>query len=103
MKFSGRSVAAASRVMEMDEVLVAISAVVADALAQVLENLLLDRFVFRRRLDHQVAVFEVVHALGDANARQGRLDLVFADDALVGLALHVLFDHAHAPWTGHPC
>ena len=60
MKRSGRSVAAASRVIEIDEVL---EAMIVSGLrngTQVGEDLALDVLVLGRRLDHQVAVAEIV-------------------------------------------
>ena len=56
MKRSGRSVPAARRVIEIDEVLVAISASGGRCRIEPLEDLALDRLVLGRRLDHQVAV-----------------------------------------------
>ena len=58
MNLPGRSVAAASRVIEIDEVLVAISASGFSAGHELLEDLALDRFLLGRRLDHHVAIAE---------------------------------------------
>ncbi len=71
MKCSGRSVAAASRVTEIDEVLVASSVLSEMRGAEFLEDLALGRFVFGRRLDDEVAVAHVVEALALVDARHG--------------------------------
>ncbi len=55
MKRSGRSVAAASRVIEIDEVLEARIASGFSDRADLGENLALELFFLGRRLDHQVA------------------------------------------------
>ena len=72
MKRSGRSVAAASRVIEIDEVFVATSASGrSDMGTERREDLSLGRLVLGRGLDHQVAGAELVEAAGrdDALAR----------------------------------
>ena len=58
MNLPGRSVAEASRVIEIDEVLVAISASGFSLRHQLLEDLALDVFLLGRRLDHHVAIAE---------------------------------------------
>ena len=73
MNFSGRSVAAASRVIEIDEVLVATSASGFSDRAELGEDLALDLFLLGRRLDHQIAVGETVVAFGGADALERRL------------------------------
>ena len=55
MNFSGRSVAAASRVIEIDEVLVATSASGRSDAHRRREDLALGRLVLGRRLDHEIA------------------------------------------------
>ena len=92
MKCSGRSVAVASRVTEIEEVLVATSVLSRQARAEFLEDFLLDRFVFGGRLDDEIAVLHVVERLGDANAFQRRRDLIVLDQAARRLAVHVLVD-----------
>ena len=47
------------------------------------EQLPLQLQVLRRRLDHQVAVGEVVDARGAAGSRTGRLDVLFAPTSLL--------------------
>ncbi len=76
----------------MDEVLVATMALSFNRAGQVLEDFLLDGFVFGGRLDHQFAVPQVFHGAGGADACQRRRNRIFADRALGRLALHVLFD-----------
>ena len=56
MKRSGRSVEDASRVIEIDEVLVAMMVSGLSDRAEVGENLALDLFLLGRGLDHDVAV-----------------------------------------------
>ena len=58
MNFSGRSVAAASRVIEIEEVLDASRQRRLQMRRQRLEDRPLDVFLLGRRLDHQVAVGE---------------------------------------------
>ena len=58
MNFSGRSVAAPSRVMEIDEVFDGQQAGRLQMRRQRLEDRALDLLLFGRRLDHQVGVGE---------------------------------------------
>ena len=60
MKRSGRSVIAASRVIEIDEVLLAMIASGRRLRQQAGEDLALELLVLGRRLDHQLAVAELV-------------------------------------------
>ena len=55
MKRSGRSVAAASLVIEIDEVLVAMQRARLQRRAEILQDLELQLLVLGRRLDHEVA------------------------------------------------
>ena len=59
MNRSGRSVAEASRVIEIEEVLEASSVPGAKVRLQLLEDRLLDLFVLGRRLDGQVRVADL--------------------------------------------
>ena len=68
MKRSGRSVDAASRVIEIDDVLVPMIASGLSDRAEAREDLALDVLVLGRRLDHQVAVAETVHSFGRRDA-----------------------------------
>ena len=72
MNFSGRSVAAPSRVIEIDEVLDAIMQAGFRCGISVLEDRLLHVLLLGRRLDHQVALAErgVVGAGRDARQRR---------------------------------
>ena len=63
MKRSGRSVTAASRVIEIDEVLLARIAPGCRLGSRLREDLALDLLVLGRRLDHQIAVGEQLAAL----------------------------------------
>ena len=67
MNCSGRSVEAASRVIEIDEVLVPRIASGLEKRAELGEDLALDLLVLDRRLDHEVAVAEARQAV----ARRG--------------------------------
>ena len=62
MKRSGRSVAAASRVIEIDEVLVASIASGLQHRVERVEDLALQRLVLGRGLDDEVAVAEILEA-----------------------------------------
>ena len=65
MKRSGRSVVEASRVIEIDEVLEATIASGFRIGAEIVEDLALDLFLLDRALDHEIAVGEPVHGLGE--------------------------------------
>ena len=73
MKRSGRSVEAASRVIEIDDVLVAEDRVGLEMRAEVGEDLALDVFLLGRGLDHEIAVAELVERVGGRDARERRL------------------------------
>ncbi len=75
MKCSGRSVTEASRVIEIEEVLVASSALFLRCGTKLGEDLALDRLVLGRRLDDEVAVAEGLQVGRVADALQGRLDV----------------------------
>ena len=60
MNFSGRSVEAASRVIEIDEVLLATIASRLQRRAEIGEDLALDLFLLGRGLDHEIAVGKAV-------------------------------------------
>ena len=92
MKCSGRSVAAASRVIEIDEVLVATMASGLRKRTQRHENLALDRLVFGGGLDHQIGIAQAGHGLGIGDAGERAVALVLADLAGGDLAGEVLVD-----------
>ena len=93
MKRSGRSVAAASRVIEIDEVLVATMRLGLQRRAELGEDLALDLFLLGRRLDHEVAVAERVVARRRVLMRFSAACVVVLGDALArDLARHVAVD-----------
>ena len=92
MKFSGRSVEAASRVIEIDEVLVPTIASGFSVRAEVGENLALDVFLLGRRLDHEIAVAELVERLGRRDARERRLAVLLGDQLARDLPRQVAVD-----------
>ncbi len=92
MKRSGRSVEAASRVIEIDEVLVARMASGFSAGAQVGEDLALDLFLLGRGLDHQIATGKRVVFLRRLDAGQRALAVLVADRLLADLPGHVAVD-----------
>ena len=92
MKRSGRSVTEASRVMEIEEVLVARMALFFSLRTKVDEDLALDRLVLGGRLDDEVGLADGLQIGGDADALQGRLHLRVGDDAARDLARHVALD-----------
>ena len=60
MNFSGRSVEAARRVIEIDEVFEATIASGFSDRAEIVEDLALDLFLFDRGFDHEVAIGQTV-------------------------------------------
>ena len=92
MNFSGRSVEAASRVIEIDDVLVPTIASRLQRRAELGEDLALDVFLLGRRLDHEIAVAELVERLGRADALERRLAVVLGDALAADLPRHVAVD-----------
>ena len=90
MKRSGRSVCAASRVIEIDEVLVARIASGLRMRAELRKDLALDGLVLGRRLDHQVGAGQALHV------RRCR------DAGKCGPA-HLVVELAGADLAGHDC
>ncbi len=84
VKRSGRSLAAASRVIEIDEVLVASSAV--GLQGQPGEDLALHRFILGRRFDDQIGIGKGGIVGGQADPRQRRIGIGLADNALADAA-----------------
>ena len=92
MNFSGRSVDDASRVIEIDDVLVP---TIASGLSEGQsggEDLPLDLLLLGRRLDDEVAVAEVVVLLRRTDALERRLAVLFADALAGDLPRHVAVD-----------
>ncbi len=89
MNLPGRSVEAASLVIEIDEVSVAISASDRSCGVSFLKICALDLLLFGGGLDHHVAIAEqrVIETGGDA--RQRRVLVVFADPAAGDLARQI--------------
>ncbi len=92
MKRSGRSVAAASRVIEMDEVLEATIAVGLEARHEPLEDVALHVLALGRGLDHEVAVAERIEPGRGRDERERRLSLLLRDLAALGLAAEIAVD-----------
>ena len=94
MNFSGRSVDAASRVIEIDELL---EATMASGFrgAQIVEYLALGLFLFDRRLDHEIAVGKTVERVGGRDPLQRLLALVVGDGLLRDLARQIAIDGCH--------
>ena len=92
MKRSGRSVAAASRVIEIDEVLVPTMVCRLERRAQRGEDFALDVLLLGRRLDHQIAIAELVERVGGRDALDRRLALFVADALAADLARQVAVD-----------
>ncbi len=92
MKRSGRSVAAASRVIEIDDVLVPTMASGLSDGHSAAEDLALGLFLLGRRLDHQIAVAELVERIGGRDALERRLALLVADALAADLARQVAAD-----------
>ena len=80
MNRSGRSVAEASRVIEIDEVLEATSASGFEDGAEIVEDLALDLFVLGRGLDDEVAVGQARRGLGGRDALERRPAVVLGDE-----------------------
>ena len=96
MKRSGRSVEDASRVIEIDEVLVAMIASGFSDGAQIGEDLALDVFLLGRRLDHEIAARQASYFSAGLMRAERRLAVVLADRLLADLARHVAVDGRHA-------
>ena len=92
MKFSGRSVDEASRVIEIDDVLVATMASGLSDGAQIREDLALDVLLLGRGLDHQIAVGQRVVFLRRRDLRERVLARVLGDALLGDLTRHVAVD-----------
>ena len=92
MKRSGRSVEAASRVIEIDEVLVPTMVVGLECRAERGEDLALDLFFLGRRLDHQIAVAEVLQRFCRADALERSLALLVGDALAADLTRQVAAD-----------
>ena len=94
MKRSGRSVTAASRVIEIEEVLLAMIAPGFRLRHQAGEDLALELLVLGRGLDHEVAVAKQLHALAGLDPAQ-RLRLVrLAQHLLLHLPAEEVVDPA---------
>ncbi len=96
MKRSGRSVAEASRVIEIDDVLVPMIASGFSAGHRLGEDRALDVLLLGRGLDHEVAVAEVVERLRRRDARERGLARLLGEVALGDLARHVAVDGGKA-------
>ena len=92
MNCSGRSVEAASRVIEIDDVLVARIASGFSRRTEVDEDLALDVLLLGRRLDDEIAVAERVERFRRRDVLERRLRVLFLDDVLGDLARHVAVD-----------
>ena len=92
MKRSGRSVEAASRVIEIDEVLVPTIASGLSIGQSVGEDLALDVFLLGRRLDDEIAVAELVERLGRRDALERGLALFLGDALAADLPRQVAVD-----------
>ena len=92
MKRSGRSVAAASRVIEIEDVLVPTIGLGLERRTERAEDLALDVLLLGRRLDHEVAIAQFVEALGRSDALDRGLPLLFADALAADLARQVAAD-----------
>ena len=92
MKRSGRSVAAASRVIEIDEVLVPTMVSRLEHRTQRGEDLALDLFLLGRGLDHQIAIAEIVERVGRRDVLERGLALLVADALAADLARQVAAD-----------
>ena len=92
MKRSGRSVAAASRVIEIEDVLVPMIASGLSDGTERAEDLALDLLLLRRRLDHEIAVAEFVEGLGSRDALDRGLPLFIADALTADLARQIAAD-----------
>ena len=96
MNRSGRSVEAASRVMEIDEVFVARIASGLQDLADVGEDLALDVFLLGRGLDDKVAIGKIFQLFGRLDAADRGLARIFGDRFLRNLARHIAVDRGES-------
>ena len=96
MKRSGRSVEDASRVIEIEEVLVARIGVGLQRRAKLAEDLALDVFLFGCGFDDQIATRECVIFLRRLDARERVLAVLLADRLFGDLPRHVAVDGGHA-------
>ena len=92
MNFSGRSVEAASRVIEIEEVLVPTIASGFRLRAEVGEDLALDVFLLGRRLDDEIAVAELVERVGRRDARERGLAVFLGDQLARDLPRQIAVD-----------
>ena len=92
MKRSGRSVADASRVIEIDDVLVPTMVVGLERRAERAEDLALDLLLLGRGFDHQIAIGELVQRFCRADAIEGGLPLVVGDALAADLARQIAAD-----------
>ena len=92
MNFSGRSVAAANRVIEIDDVLEPMMRAGLEHRAQLGERLALELFVFGHRLDHQIAVGELLEVRRGLDLLERGLALFFGDALARHLPCHVAVD-----------
>ncbi len=95
MNFSGRSVEAPSLVIEIEEVLVAISAA-GRSLGKLLEDLTFDILFFGRGFDHHVAIAEQRIVEPGRDARHRRIFFVLANPAARDLAREIAVDRVAA-------
>ena len=95
MKRSGRSVEAASRVIEIEEVLVGDDRFRLQHRAELVKDLALDLFLFDRGLDHEVAIRQTVQRLGGADPGERLLAGVLGDGLLGDLARQIAVDGRH--------
>ncbi len=96
MKRSGRSVAAASRVIEIDEVLVPTMVSGLSDGHKRGEDLALGLLVLGRRLDDEIAVAEIGERIGRRDALDRGLALLVADALAADLARQVAVDGGNA-------
>ena len=104
MKRSGRSVEAASRVIEIDEVVGSDDRFGLQNRAEVVKDLALDFFLLDGGLDHQVAVRQAIEGLRQTDPAESLLSRVFGDDFLRDLARQIAVDGRHPrfqPVGGH--
>ena len=92
MNRSGLDVTEARRVIEIEDVFEADDGVGLEKGAQPSEDLALDLFVFGSRLDHQIAVTELVESRGDMDAVENRPALRIVHLPLGHLARQVAID-----------
>ena len=92
MNFSGRSVEDASRVIEIDEVLVPTMASGFERRAEVGEDLSLDLFLLGRRFDHQIAFAEIVEAFRRRDLAERGLTVLLGNALARDLPRHISVD-----------